>query len=81
MVYNATNINKTNNHLSPALTEHKKDTTYDVRCTISSRPTRLVGFFYGASSLKQQSGGKLGHIILYDSELKSLCSFSFVLCA
>jgi hypothetical protein len=30
MVNNFTNINKTNNHLSPQLTEHKKETTYDV---------------------------------------------------
>ena len=45
MVYNSTDINKTNNDLPPSLTEHKKATTYDIRCTISSRPTRLVGFF------------------------------------
>ena len=45
MVYNSIDINKTNNDLPPSLTEHKKATTYDVRCTISSRPTRLVGFF------------------------------------
>ena len=30
MVNNFTNINKTNNHLSPQLTEYKKETTYDV---------------------------------------------------
>ena len=31
MVNNSTNINKTNNHLSPSLNEHKKGTTtYDV---------------------------------------------------
>jgi hypothetical protein len=30
MVNNSTNINKTNNHLSPQLTEHKKTTKYDV---------------------------------------------------
>jgi len=29
MVNNSTNINKTNSHLSPLLTEHKKDTKYD----------------------------------------------------
>jgi len=27
MVNNSTNINKTNNHLSPSLTEHKKNGT------------------------------------------------------
>ena len=30
MVNNSTNINITNNHLSPLLTEHKQDTKYDV---------------------------------------------------
>jgi hypothetical protein len=30
MVNNSTNINKTNSHFSPSLTEHKKDTKYDV---------------------------------------------------
>ncbi len=30
MVINFTNINKTKNHLSSELTEHKKTTTYDV---------------------------------------------------
>jgi hypothetical protein len=30
MVNNFTNINKTSNHLSPYITEHKKETTYDV---------------------------------------------------
>ena len=30
MVTNATNINKTNNYLSPELTEEKKTTVYDV---------------------------------------------------
>jgi hypothetical protein len=30
MVKNSTNINKTNKHLSPSLTEHKKTSTYDV---------------------------------------------------
>ena len=29
MVNNFTNINKTNNHLSPQITEHKKDHIYD----------------------------------------------------
>ena len=29
MVNNFTNIYNTNNHLSPQLTEHEKDTTYD----------------------------------------------------
>jgi len=31
MVNNFTNINKTNNHSSPQLIQHKKTTTYDVR--------------------------------------------------
>ena len=30
MVKNSTDINKTNNHLSPQITEHKQITTYDV---------------------------------------------------
>ena len=30
MVNNSTNINKINNHLSPQLIKHKKNTTYDV---------------------------------------------------
>ena len=38
MVNNSTNINKTN--IQPS---HKKG--HDVRCTISTRPTRLVGYF------------------------------------
>jgi hypothetical protein len=29
-VNNSTNINKTNNHLSPQLTEHKKTMTYGI---------------------------------------------------
>jgi hypothetical protein len=29
MVFNSTNINKANNHLSSYLAEHKKTTTYD----------------------------------------------------
>jgi hypothetical protein len=31
MVNSSTNINKTNNHLSPQITEHKKTTRYDNR--------------------------------------------------
>ena len=31
MVNNSTNINKTNNNLSPQLIQHKKTMTYDVR--------------------------------------------------
>jgi hypothetical protein len=30
MVNNSTNINKTNNQLSPSLAEHRKPTKYDV---------------------------------------------------
>jgi hypothetical protein len=30
MVNNSTDINTTNNHLSPQITEHKQITTYDV---------------------------------------------------
>jgi hypothetical protein len=31
MVNNSTNINKTNNHLSPSLAEHKKRLTLEIR--------------------------------------------------
>ena len=48
---------------------------------LCTRPTRLVGFFYSARSLKQQSADRhvapLGHIILIPSQLdfslSSLC--------
>jgi len=32
MVHNSNDINKTNNHLSPKLTEHQKDIEADTRC-------------------------------------------------
>ena len=31
MVFNSTNINKTNDHISPQIIEHKKLITYDIR--------------------------------------------------
>ena len=67
---------KINEHFFSAVSLREKN-TFDVMmmkpayiCTIS--PTRLVGFFYCASPLKQQSVGRnfapLGHIILIPSQ-------------
>ena len=48
--------------------------------SLCTRPTHLVGFFYSASSLKQQSVGRhvapFGHIILIQSH--PVCAFQLI---
>ena len=86
MVINSTNINKTNNHLSPQLNTTKKITTLEILVLVwdsaisetdPDLPLCLDVFKHGVPLTKWGGGGHLPANIFYDGCLLMWCNFKF----